>query len=335
MANRAYLLAVENKMTTVSKDPAYEILAEGINEVPVFWASLFVQEDRTMDSYQQEGGGRVDIPNWCVSTEVAQERLGRLATPIGRLLDEKSRSIWSKWVQHFSTIKSSFIKTNAAEVWSLDPKGYDKHWEDLLRFFGDPSMDRLATAVEANEMQFDKQRQAIHWQDSETIVCKLAGAPHIADVPWLRDLPPPDPPGAPDLNRQRQHDAIMDEAQQAALFDSLIDTMTPEEEAELERIQRQKRKMSVHVTGPTPLRLEAAVPCSHYASLHLQITPSFSGILKLQSEAPELNNRTISGSISWECSFPWSRGALEMVIEPIDPPTGGLIDIDYSFSGTP
>ena len=38
MANRTYLLAVEEPSTTWSDDPEREILAEGINEIPVFWA---------------------------------------------------------------------------------------------------------------------------------------------------------------------------------------------------------------------------------------------------------------------------------------------------------
>src|SRR5215212_1689288 len=116
MANRAYLLAVEDKTTTFSKDPEHEIIAEGINEVPVFWASLFLAEDRVNDGYDKSDGGKLEVPNWCVRSEIAKERLARLEEPIAGLLDEKSRGIWKKWVQHLATVKESFIKTNAVEV---------------------------------------------------------------------------------------------------------------------------------------------------------------------------------------------------------------------------
>ena len=216
MANRAYLLAVEDKATTASKEPAREIIAEGINEIPVFWASLFVAEDRVMDSYATSDGGKLEIPNWCVRSEVAKQRVARLEEPIARLLDEKSRGVWKKWVQHLGTVNSSFIKTNAAEVWSLDPKGYDRYWSDLLKLFAEPSVERLAIAAEANEMEFNKEKQAIHWNESETIACKLGGAEHIAHVPWMEDLPAADPPSAADLERRKQYDALMRQAEQLA-----------------------------------------------------------------------------------------------------------------------
>ena len=120
-----------------------------------------------------------------------------------------------------------------------------------------------------------------------------------------------------------------------AAEEAVDDSMTPEEEAELERIQRQKRKISVNVTGAVPIRLEAAVPCSRYTYLDLRITPLFTGILRLKSEAPELNDQTLTRCISREWTFAWAKGTLDLVIEPIDPPTGGAIDIDYSFSGPP
>jgi hypothetical protein len=216
MANRAYLLAVEDKTTTVSKDPEREIIAEGVNEVPVFWASLFLPEDRVIDGYDKSDGGKLEVPNWCVRSELAKERLARLEEPIAGFLDQKSRGIWKQWVQHLATVKASFIKTNAVEVWSLDPKGYDKYWSELLKLFAEPSVDHLAVAAEANDMEFNKEKQAIHWKESEMIACKLAGAEHIADVPWLQDLPPPDPPSAADLERKRQYDAVMKQAEQLA-----------------------------------------------------------------------------------------------------------------------
>ena len=209
-------MAVEDKGTKLSKDPAREIIAEGVNEVPMFWASLFVPEDRVYDSYEKNDGGRLEIANWCVRSEVAKERLARLEESIARLLDDKSRGIWRKWVQHLGTVKSSFIKTNAVEVWSLDPKGYDKYWSDLLKLFAEPSVNHLAIAAEANDIEFNREKEAIHWQESEKIACKLAGGEHLAPVPWLQDLPPPDPPSAADLERKRQYEAVMNQAEKLA-----------------------------------------------------------------------------------------------------------------------
>jgi hypothetical protein len=137
-----------------------------------------------------------------------------------------------------------------------------------------------------------------------------------------------------DMNKERLTADLIRMVFQAA-EETVDDTLTPEEEAEVERIQRQKRKFSVNLTGPTPVRLEAAVPYSQYTYLNVGITPQFRGILKLQTEAAELNEQTMCNSISKEWSFPWTKGTLEMVIEPIDPSTGGLIEIAFSFSGKP
>lgn len=40
-ANRSCLMAVEDRSATWSDDPANEIITKGVNEVPIFRASLF------------------------------------------------------------------------------------------------------------------------------------------------------------------------------------------------------------------------------------------------------------------------------------------------------
>lgn len=92
MANRAYLLAVDDANTTWTENATEEIIAEGINQIPVFWASLFSEADRQLDSYEGDEGN-IHIPNWCVQSNVAKERLAALASPISELLDERSKQI--------------------------------------------------------------------------------------------------------------------------------------------------------------------------------------------------------------------------------------------------
>src|SRR5437764_15467321 len=98
MANRSYLLAVDDRSITWSENPEREIIAEGINEVPVFWASLFAPGDRQLDSYEGDEG-EIQIPNYCASSTVAKRRLADLREPIGTLLDERSGRIWSLGVE--------------------------------------------------------------------------------------------------------------------------------------------------------------------------------------------------------------------------------------------
>jgi len=71
LANRAYLLTVDDKSLTWSKDPEKEILAEGIKEIPVFWASLFRAGDRQLDQT------RVTTVSWKWQTGAPMPKQGR------------------------------------------------------------------------------------------------------------------------------------------------------------------------------------------------------------------------------------------------------------------
>jgi hypothetical protein len=124
--------------------------------------------------------------------------------------------MWKPWVQHLAGIKSSFIKTNALEVWSLDPDGYDAYWNELLNLFAEPTVDHLAIAAKANDLEFNREKSAIHWHEPERIACKLAGAEHIGEVPWLQNLPDADPPSAGDHERKRQYEDLMKQVEQLA-----------------------------------------------------------------------------------------------------------------------
>lgn len=182
MANRAYLLAVTDTNTTWIENATEEIIAEGINEIPVFWASLFSEADRQLDTYEGDEGN-IQIPNWCVQSNVAKERLAALAAPISELLDERSKQIWSLWVRHLTAETATYFKTNAAEVWGLDPDGYDAYMKTMLQAFATPSPTTVAAAIEANELTYAD--GTVSWDDDEETICKLAGADHIRDVPWL------------------------------------------------------------------------------------------------------------------------------------------------------
>lgn len=187
VANLSYLLAVDDPSTTWSDNPGREIVAEGINEIPVFWASLFIRDDKRVDPYEgedDEGGDKILlIPNYCVTTAVARRRLSALRDPIGKLLDERSRSVWFSFIEHLSAEEAAYFKTNAAEVWGLDPDGYDESWDTLLRLFIEPTTENLKAALKANDLSFA--RGSVSWDDEEETICKLAGADHIRDVPWL------------------------------------------------------------------------------------------------------------------------------------------------------
>ncbi|OJW20424.1 MAG: hypothetical protein BGO49_04245 [Planctomycetales bacterium 71-10] len=183
MANRSYLLAVDDASATWSDAPEREIVAEGINEIPVFWAGLFVREDRQADAYEGEGDKPLTIPNWCVEMATAKHRLAARRRPIGDLLDKRSREIWFSFVDHLSAVESVYLKTNAAEVWALDPDGYEGYWAKLLHLFAEPDIRSLKAAVEANDLSFED--GSIGWDDAEETICKLAGADHIQEVPWL------------------------------------------------------------------------------------------------------------------------------------------------------
>ena len=139
--------------------------------------------DRQVDVYQEDDGN-IEVPNWCVEADVAKERLADLETPIAEVLDERSKEIWSLWVRHLRAAAGTYFKTNAAEVWGIDADGYDVYVNTLLQAFAKPSLLTMARAVEANGLDFAN--GTVGWTDDEETICKLAGADHIRDVPWLR-----------------------------------------------------------------------------------------------------------------------------------------------------
>jgi len=182
MANRAYLLSVDRPDVTWSEKPEQEVIAEGINEVPVFWASIFDLSDRRVDKYEGDGA-IIEITNWCTETTQAISRLNRLSEPIAALLHDQTAQVWRQWVEHISAEASPLIKTNAAEVWDLNPEGYEAYMRTLFAFFSNPTSTTLEAAVKANDLGFDNGR--IVSFDPEETACKLAGADHIREVPWL------------------------------------------------------------------------------------------------------------------------------------------------------
>lgn len=182
MANRAYLLTVNDPSTTWSRDPEREILAEGINEIPVFWASLFIPGDRRIDTYEGDGG-ELQIPNYCVDAATGKQRVLDLSDSICALLDQRSQDVWRKWVGFISEQEGPLFKTNAAEVWNLGPSRYDEYWATLLRAFSKPSASTMEAASAMNWLRYVD--GAVGWDDAEETACKLAGADHIRDVPWL------------------------------------------------------------------------------------------------------------------------------------------------------
>jgi hypothetical protein len=185
MANRGYLLVVDDRSTTWSKDPEKEIIAEGINEVPVFWASLFVAGDRQIDVYEGEEGD-LKIANWCVETRIAKERLKRLKEPIGGLLDLWSRKIWNLWIDYLSQQDGMYFKTNTAEVWDLCTERYDSYWSTLLLAFSNPTELNFQMAAESNDLRY--MDRGIRWDNHGATICKLAGAEHIRDLPWFKGV---------------------------------------------------------------------------------------------------------------------------------------------------
>jgi len=182
LANRAYLLTVDDKSLTWSKDPEKEILAEGIKEIPVFWASLFRAGDRQLDQYEGDDG-KLEVANWCTDAEAGKARLKLLRPTIAALLDERSRALWEQWVEFLTGQQCQFFKTNAAEVWSLDPEGYEDYWTVLLRAFEEPSAATMKAAIERNDLSYVKGK--VSWDDDEETTCKLAGADHIRHLPWV------------------------------------------------------------------------------------------------------------------------------------------------------
>jgi hypothetical protein len=182
LANRAYLLTVDDRSVTWSNDPKKEILAEGISEIPVFWASLFRAGDRQIDEYEGETR-TLEVPNWCVNAEHAITRLKTLCPIVAGLLDKRSCALWEQWVDFLTTQQCGYFKTNAAEVWDLDPDGYEDYWAVLLRAFEEPSAAAIKAAIEQNGLQY--LNGAIPWDDDVKTICKLAGADHIRDLPWM------------------------------------------------------------------------------------------------------------------------------------------------------
>ena len=130
MANRSYLLAVEDRSTTWSKEPKREIIAEGINEIPLFWASLFTPDDKQLDTYEGEDddGNKValEVANWCAHSSEAKQRIAILREPVSELLDARSQEVWFAFVEHLSAEEATYFKTNAVEMWELDPDGYEE-----------------------------------------------------------------------------------------------------------------------------------------------------------------------------------------------------------------
>ena len=183
MANRAYLLAVDDRSITWSKDPEREVLAEGINEIPVFWASLFVAGDRQVDAYDTHDGEKLEVANWCAESAVAKQRLTALGPKMEKLLDERTHGLWEQWVEFIAEQECRYFKTNAAEVWGLHTKDYEQYWAVLLRAFEKPSAKTWRAAVERNGL--DVADGEVDWDDEEVTACKLAGADHIQDLPWL------------------------------------------------------------------------------------------------------------------------------------------------------
>jgi hypothetical protein len=182
LANRAYLLAVDDRSVTWSKDPEREVLAEGINEIPVFWASLFCADDRQIDEYAGDDGP-LQIVNWCADSVAAKGRLRVLRPTVAGLLDKRSRALWEQWVDFLVAQRCRFFKTNAAEVWGLHPEGFEKYLGVLLRAFAEPSAATIKAAIERNGLSYIKDQ--ISWDDNEETTCKLAGADHIRNLPWL------------------------------------------------------------------------------------------------------------------------------------------------------
>lgn len=208
MANRAYLLAVEDPAITWSNDPGREVLAEGINEIPVYWASLFAAEDRRIDTYAGEDG-RTEIPNWCVESKTAKRRLKALQDPVAGLLRDQSGQLWTQWIGLINNQRARFLKTNAAEVWNLDAHGYDAYWATLLRAFSKPSARTMKAAAARNGLEYSGRR--IAWGYVEETLCKLAGAEHIRKLPWFNEhlsdyYAPPDESG----ERRNIYDEIYD-----------------------------------------------------------------------------------------------------------------------------
>jgi hypothetical protein len=189
VANRSYLLAVEDRSTTWSSNPEREIIAEGINEIPVFWASLFTPDNKQIDTYEgeDEEGNKValEVANWCVSSDDAKQRLDTLRELVAELLDERSQEVWFAFVDHLCAEEAAYFKTNAVEFWELDPDGYDEYWDTLLRFFSKPTAKSLKAALEVNDLSYV--RRSVSWDDDEETICKLAGDSHIRDVPWFDD----------------------------------------------------------------------------------------------------------------------------------------------------
>jgi len=167
MANRAYLLAVDDRAATWTDDPERTVLAEGIEEVPVFWASLFTPQDRQIDAI--EGGDEtLEVANWCVDSGTARQRLEELREPIARLLDDRSRQLWEQWVAFLVGQSPRYFKTNADEVWGLDPDGYEDYCATLLTAFSNPSAESLKAAnpVSGVNSPISVGSKPAHWADS-------------------------------------------------------------------------------------------------------------------------------------------------------------------------
>ncbi len=237
MANRAYLLVVNDRNVTSVRNPRREILAEGINEIPVFWASLFVSADRQVDVYQGESGLR-KIMNWCVKSATAKERIRALREPIADLLDKRSQELWKQWIRLIDGVKAKLLKTNAAEVWALDPKGYRAYGSTLLRAFSKPSVSTMRSAVERNGLEYIEGR--IVWGDIEETLCKLAGSDHIRRLPWLNS------------KLDWFYNTPPEEGEPRTIFDEIFDAMSPDDRLE-DAVRKARAMLRPHgfTKGPT------------------------------------------------------------------------------------
>jgi hypothetical protein len=227
------LLTVEDAGTTVSGRPGREILAEGINELPVFWGSLFAEGDTRLDVYHD----RTRVRNWCVRTEKAIRRVTKVDRRVTELLDGVSGRVWGKWVRLISRQKAAFLKVNAVEVRALDPRRYDGYRRVLSRAFSEPGLWTMKGAARRNGLEFSETGFVWDAIEYEVLACKLAGADHIRKVPWLGR-------GAVGLGQ--------DEGGSRNVYDDIFESISPAES--LEEAVRKAREIMRGAAGRKGLK---------------------------------------------------------------------------------
>lgn len=216
MANRAYLLAVNDRHITWSRRPRSEVLAEGMNEIPLFWASLFVQSDRQVDRHP-DTSGEIKAENACVETAVAKRRLARRSRRVLELLDARSRELWSQWSRLIAGVRTTYLKTNTVEVRALDPQGFAAYWARLLRAFSHPSVATMRAAARRNGLEY--RDGGIIWTGVEETLCKLAGADHIRRLPWFD-------------KKLEQFDAEPEDEDHLSMYDQTFRAISPDDSLE-------------------------------------------------------------------------------------------------------